>query len=163
MKKLITLVMVLGIASLASAALLDDIQLRMDTPGVVIIEGLVATDAYAAAGFGVYVPGGAMDPVVEGPLEKYIAAGDAAAISQWAGYNGVDVAPAWSGVAGEPEVLAGDWFSFGYAGNAGDLMEIFDYSVSATVPVGALTIMGVPEPATMALLGLGALVLRRKK
>lgn len=161
MKKLMVLSLVLAMGTLASAGLLQDIKLVMETPGVVTVYGLVATDAYGASGFGVYVPADIAEQI-KGPFGKFAGAGDIGAVTQWEGWNGIDASPAWSGTAGEQEVEAGAWFSFGYTGKVGDMLDIYDYSVSATAPIGQLAVL-VPEPMTMGLLGLGALFLRRRK
>ncbi|MFA5422466.1 MAG: PEP-CTERM sorting domain-containing protein [Phycisphaerae bacterium] len=92
----------------------------------------------------------------------YDAMGDLGAVLQWAGLeHGIDLATGWSGTAGYPEVEAGDWFSIGYTGEVGDVIDIYDYAVSDTVPIGSVTV--TPEPMTIALLGLGGLLLRRRK
>ena len=160
MKKMLVLALVLSVAGFASAGLLQDIKLVMETPGVVTVEGLVGGNSYAAAGFGIYVPGGAIEPKIQGPFAVYTAAGDLGAISQYEGYNGVDVAPNSSQAEGKPLVTPGKWFTFGYTGQVGSMLEIFDYSQSATVAIGQLQV--TPEPMTMLLLGLGGLFLRKK-
>jgi hypothetical protein len=48
-----------------------------------------------------------------------------------------------------------------YPGNGGAWIDIYDYSVSALVPVGRLGV--IPEPMTITLLALGGLLLRRRK
>lgn len=158
MKKLLVLSLVLAIGAMSSAALVDDIKLEMREPGVVTVVGLTATNAYGNAGIGIYdAPG-----TVVGPFVKFDAAGDAGSISKWADFNGVDVFPLFTGVEGNQAVEAGDWFSFGYTGEVGDMFDIYDYAISDSAPVGRLAVI-IPEPMTMGLLGLGALFLRRRK
>lgn len=57
-------------------------------------------------------------------------------------------------------VEAGTWFTFGYTGNVGDVIDVYDYALGTPL-VGTITI--IPEPMTIALLGLGGLFLRRRK
>jgi len=163
MKKLLVLVLVLGMASLANAGILSDISLSM-SGSTVTVNGLAATTAYFANGFGIYVPGGAASPVISnvaigsaaGDLGKVLWYGNS---TDYAGYNGFDAFPGQSGQGAN--VAIGTWATFTYAGAVGDKLDIFDNAISATQRVGQLTI--TPEPATLAILGLGALLLRRKK
>jgi len=158
MKKLLVLSLVLAMGAFASAGILQDIKLVESAPGTITVVGLVATEAYESLGIGIYGDG-----VATGPFVKFDAAGDAGSIIQYEGHeNGVDVAPSYSGVAGNAPVLAGDWFSFNWTG--GLVFDIFDYNISYDDAVGQLTATAfIPEPMTMGLLGLGALFLRKRK
>ena len=160
MKKLLIFMLVLGVASTASAVtVLDDIRLDLSGTTLTVV-GLTA---------GASFDGGIYDEAVT--IESYTTpktvnsnAGSLGAIDLFSGtgYNGFDITvgstgledPAWP-------VVAGDWFTVEYSGDVGDVMQIYDYGVSATVAVGTLNI--VPEPMTIALLGLGGLFLRRRK
>ena len=156
MKKLLILMLVLGMTSLASAVttVLTDIELWYDGTTVTVVglnpDGISSTGIYDEAGQGTVGP----------PYEMLIAAGDLAAMTgRPAGYNGVDILAMASPVG---TVTTGDWFQFGFAdGAVGDTMTIYDYAVSYTDPVGTLNL--IPEPMTIALLGLGGLFLLRRR
>lgn len=157
MKKLLILMLVLGMTSLASAVttVLTDIELLYDGTTVTVV-GLNAV-VYEKA-IGIYDEAG---QGTVGPLyEVLIAAGDLGAITgRPAGYNGVDISTLASPVG---EVTTGDWFKFAFAdGAVGDTMTIYDYAESYTVPAGTLNL--IPEPMTIALLGLGGLALLRRR
>ncbi|MFA5422467.1 MAG: PEP-CTERM sorting domain-containing protein [Phycisphaerae bacterium] len=162
MKKVLVMLMVIGMVSAASATLFTD-GLSADLSGGVLT---VTADQDAvdnhpgAAGWamGYDAPG----EFVIGTEVVYDAMGDLGAVLQWAGYeHGIDLATGWSGTAGYPEVEAGAWFSIDYTGAVGDVIDIYDYAVSAVTPIGSVTV--TPEPMTIALLGLGGLLLRRRK
>lgn len=62
-------------------------------------------------------------------------------------------------------ILDGDWFVATYiAGVAGtsETFGLYDYDVSFDSPVQALTVAFVPEPMSIALLGLGGVLIRRR-
>jgi hypothetical protein len=155
MKKMLVLTLVLGIASLATAGLTDtyvsgDVTWTLDL-GAGTMTG-VSSSATAYQEYLMVSVGTVNGTTV------YDAAGDAGAITTpydyMAGYeqyyliNAEQVAPEGSLFA------AGTWFVFDVSGN--DEVTVLDGS-------GVQVMNATPEPATMALLGLGALVLRRRK
>jgi hypothetical protein len=81
----------------------------------------------------------------------------------WGGYDLGD-----GGVAGGGVALT-NWFIFdldvpkitALIGGPGAWIDIYDYGVSAVIPAGKMNL--IPEPMTIALLGLGGLLLRRRK
>jgi len=71
-------------------------------------------------------------------------------------WNGYDLSEGDVQGAG---LFTGIWYIFDVTGTGN--VDLYDYAVSAFVPAGVMTI--VPEPMTIALLGLGGLFLRRRK
>jgi hypothetical protein len=156
MKKLLVLALVLGVASLATAGL--------TVPGL----------TYEVTGNTVTISGADV-----GGFLMSLEADDGSVLS-----NGV-VAPAftavndagmwyygqWTGAsAANTSDVTGPIFSIDFAPSATELTFVYSYIVGASeITVGgvAQSLVGqsivVPEPATMGLLGLGALLLRRKK
>ncbi len=159
MKKLLVLVLVLGMSSMANAALTDilsDIELQLSGTTVTIV-GLDAGAESSWSDGGVYTS--VSNGTVSAPLTSNQNAGDLRAIQQWTGYNGVDIR---IGQGTGPALQTGEWFTFQYSGNVGDVFDIYDYTQGgSTTPVGTLTLL--PEPMTIVLLGLGGLFLRRRK
>jgi hypothetical protein len=106
---------------------------------------------------------GSLPPVVQPPLPavQLFNAGGTGRV-----YNGL---PAWSGwdafdgaAPGMPTVANTNWFVFNLPGaKNGDHIDLYDYATSVVVPVGVISI--IPEPMTIMLLGLGSLLLRRRK
>jgi hypothetical protein len=160
MKKLMILVLVLAMAPMASAGigLLDITISKVGTTYTIV--GLSAIEG----DFGLYVDKDADPPVQFTVGTNYAAAGGLAVQKKWDGWNGIDFTTL-GGLGGVDPVTAGTWFDFTYTGDGvddGDPVgfDMYDYAVSNTEPVGTLY---VPEPITIALLGLGGLFLRRRK
>jgi hypothetical protein len=170
MKKLLVLTLVLGLASLASAALTlsvngqvapDEITINIsDTVTIDLMAGAENVDAFvdtyweANGNFEILnVREG--DVEAQGDFQFYI--------DGPVPYNGalsIGVKSAWGP---ETPKVAGTLMLFDlHCLGEGDVyIELFDAAGGSVAD--SLTIHQVPEPATMALLGLGALVLRRKK
>ena len=175
MKKMLMLILILGIASFANAA----ISLQTSTsgtsfsdPGAAIT--LLPSDTVwigvnqdIAENFAAYV---IMDTTSLGSwtgLSAIYSPPALAAVVGWT-YYGTGVDPgmdAWFGDFTLPGLEQGGPGVFGavqfHCEAPGDvLITLYD---EAFVPVDTLTIHQIPEPATMALLGLGGLFLRRRK
>ena len=164
--------LVLGLTSTSYGVLVTgDFELRLDeATDTLTIVGLIADP-------GVNINAGIYDEAAKGsfsaPLVKLndglgipdvnFAAGALSSIFHFSGggYDGVDISVLDASPSTDP-VEAMPWFTVQYTGNVGDTMQIYDYFVSSTVPVFTKDIL-VPEPMTIALLGLGGLLLRRRK
>ena len=126
------------------------------------------------------VSAGGMNPFVPVPNTAVAPVGPLNTVnSDWTGSHtanagnlatviwGGTVWPGWDVTAFDSggAYVAGDYFlfdlQFGATSAMPLLIDIYDYSVSYTTPAGTITV--VPEPVTIALLGLGGLFLARRK
>lgn len=185
MKKLLILMLVLGMASLANATVTYEIReadgvtpanplgLNLSLDYTVVISG-VAADAPHTGGvyFTGWVASDIVDLVARGPLDgtnytgsSFDAAGDMAVVFYTAAYFGYDITAADAVVGVPPDLADGDWFIFDLLPKVlgSETLEFFDYAVSYDVPVSTIGLTVIPEPMTIALLGLGGLFLLRRR
>jgi len=192
MKKLLILMLVLGLAPAASAVLVavapvvsGPISWDIQGPaGFEVLIGTNATNTLNPAGYGVGYgnsPGGPQivwgvappGPPAVYPNSLIGPGGIGGALPPNAGNiafvqdSVITGFPWWGFDLGDGDVggvgtVAGDWYMLDIIGAvSGDHIDIYDYAVSWAVPVGTLQL--VPEPMTVLLLGLGGLLLRRRK
>jgi len=171
MKKLLVLALVLGIASLASAALQffpDRVELKPSDTIVITVmsdaigytEMFIGVDEQSAAAGEMSFVGGTVFPAA-GDLAKIIPYDYAADEYEGADFVAQDTAllPDWT---------PGEWFQFVFhcdgIGDEWVTIEVYDYldPSGGTEVVHSILIHQVPEPASLLLLGLGGLFLRRK-
>jgi len=165
MRKLLVLILVLGLASAANAMLITVDEQEGDSFEVDIKSTItvVSEDASSWLGYIIIEEGGA------GSLENAVkldAAGDIGAFSAYteAGWGtGFELTASMS-PAGVPALAAGSQFSFDYLGSIGDTATISLFlDPEFTTPVASVNVTVVPEPMTVLLLSLGALFLRRRR
>ncbi len=169
MKRLLMLMLVLGMASVANAVL---IQVDGQDPGqtVDIAEGItsvisvVSEDTSSWLGYIIIEEGGT------GALTDAVnldAAGDMAAVLAYteAGWGVGYELTVSMGQGGVPAIAVGPQFTINYSGGVlGDTATISLFvDPEYGVPVDSVAITIIPEPMTVILLGLGGLFLRRRK
>ncbi|MBN2182967.1 MAG: PEP-CTERM sorting domain-containing protein [Sedimentisphaerales bacterium] len=168
MKRLVVLLLVFALTSAANALLLEvdgvptsTVELVQGTTSVITIVG---EDASSWLGYIIVEEGGT------GALSNIVAldaAGDLAAASpyQEAGWGaGYEINTGMSPSSSMP-ISTGPQFNVDYSG--GELGQTAKISLfidpEYTTPVASVNVSIVPEPMTIALLGLGALFLRKRK
>ena len=165
MRKILVLILVLGLASAANAMLITVDEQEGDSFEVDIKSAItvVSEDASSWLGYIIIEEGGA------GSLENAVkldAAGDIGVFSAYteAGWGtGFELTASMS-PAGVPALAAGSQFSFDYLGSIGDTATISLFlDPEFTTPVASVNVTVVPEPMTVLLLSLGALFLRRRR
>lgn len=177
MKKMLILLLVLGLASTVNATLTLELRESDGTTPVADLDNLmlgsnyvlVVSSSSADSGTtgGVYGPGyEAADWANLGPANAtrhVLDTGDLSYINWYATYQGYEFQAKDSGMGSG--VSVGDWFSVDLTGAAEGTFSfgLLDYRVSTTNPVDSVSGTIVPEPITIALLGLGGLFLRRRK
>lgn len=165
MRKMLVLILVLGLASAANAMLItvDDQEGESFEVDLTTTITVVSEDASSWLGYIIVEEGGA------GSLENAVilnAAGDlgAAAAYTEAGWGTGFELSASMGPTADPAIAAGSQFSFDYVGAVGDTATISLFlDPEYTTPVASVTVTVVPEPMTVILLSLGGLFLRRRR
>lgn len=161
MKKLLILTLVLGLTSVASAAISWDLTAQ-DVPegtSITITISSDNTDPYGAF-VNMEDPAGAI-----GALQIMAEAGDQASWTDDValGVPGYFLAQANASDPGNWTIVAGAHFTLDYT--ALDAVSpvtitLLDFNAA---PIDAVTVQNTPEPMTLGLLGLGGLFLRRRK
>jgi len=156
MKKVLALVLVLSMAGIASAgyqiAMPDKVNVLTDATFQIVIGG-AAAEAYDGGVYGYLMPASYVVSTNAGNLGK---------VNEFPDYGGIDFSVGDLQGAG---VKAGEWVTLTYnVGKVGEMatFNFFDYAISYDQAVSTRTVQFVPEPMTLSLLGLGALVLRRR-
>lgn len=159
MKKLLVLTLVLGLASAASAVVIE-VDKAIINPGDVATFSVVADDTGA---YGAWIEVIATGTSSFGDLVVLPAAGQDAGTpdGSYAGYWGFSAASL--NPAAPPEI--GPQFTIAFTGGAdGDSGTVTLMDGSGVNYVGEPVVVNViPEPMTLGLLGLGGLFLRRRK
>ena len=164
MKKLLVLILVLGMASAANAVLIEiDGQ---SAPALDVLEAatitVVGEDTSNWLGYIIVEEGGA--GLLSG-AEVLTGAGDKASVEPYteAGWGaGYMLTVASTQVP--TNVVAGPLFNINYTGAIGDTAKISLYiDPEYVVPAASVDVTVVPEPMTVLLLGLGGLFLRRRQ
>jgi len=168
MKRLVALLLVFGMASTANAVLLQvdgvpttDIEIA---EGVTSVITIVSEDASSYLGYIIIEEGGTgvLSDVAILPAGGDLAASEPYTEAGWgAGYMLTTAASP----GGDPPIGAGSQFNVNYSG--GTLGQTAKISLfidpEYTTPVASVNVSIIPEPMTIALLGLGALFLRKRK
>jgi len=166
MKKVLVLMLVLGMASLANAGLVLTIggnpAADMEVlAGTVLNFSLVSDTDSSLSYIDVLQGGGAF---TLGVVTQGSAVGDLGSVSQpydnGIGAMEIVATQAWSSTGQAGLILTG---TLTIDGPEPVVVQLWDNAIGYDAPATTATISVVPEPATLAILGLGALMLRRKK
>ena len=181
MRKLLVLSLVLGMASLASAVPVLTVSDANPTVGDTFYLYVTGTAADASqnmspAGGGYasmitldyanYASSANANPYISMnvvPTSVETAAGGSVANGSTYGNANFTAGPAAGDWAEGTDVDAGLWFTYELTADAEGLTQIGLTADWGSAEIGAISVNVVPEPMTMALLGLGGLFLRRRK
>jgi hypothetical protein len=175
MKKMLILLLVLGLASTVNATISLEIR---EADGVTLADkdnllvgsdyvAVIKSSAAVATTGGVYGPAyAASDWDNLGPENSTVATLDTGNLSDIYWYaTSMGYEYVYDDLMG-PGISVGDVFTIDLSGLAEGAyqLDLFDYSSSYSVPIQSIAgNVVVPEPITIALLGLGGLFLRRRK
>lgn len=169
MKRLLMLMLVLGMASVANAVLIkvdgqDPGQTVDIAKGITSVISVVSEDTSGWLGYIIIEDGGTG---ALGNVARLDAAGDIGSFSAYteAGWGvGYELTVAM-GQGGVPAIAVGPQFTMNYSGGVlGDTATISLFlDPEYGVPAESVAITIVPEPMTVILLGFGGLFLRRRK
>ena len=184
MKKIITMVLVLGLVSMVSAvptiSVLGGGPAEIAPGGTLTLvfagEGNYAGGAFFDLGTYGYYSGNGPDGAsivgnISAPLGAPANIGGLGSIGLYSGSAAIAVVASGNAGVGGWDVVAGDWFTFDLTLTEGTTLAVGNI-INIDVATGAYTESGngidvsvvpVPEPVTMALLGLGGLLLRKRK
>lgn len=168
MRKLVVLMLVLGMASLANASLVLTINGGLGATvnvGDTVTLALDSTTTDAMAYIDVLLGGGTFtlsEPVAGAAL------GDMGSVSRVAGttelgYEEIFAQQAWAPTASNPVSGRIVTVSLVATGEGQIALQLWDNAIGYSEPAQTGIINVIPEPATMLILGLGGLLLRRKK
>jgi len=163
MKKLLVLSLVLGIASLATAGMTISVDKDVLLPGEVATVTISNDVSSNTLSYLVVADDGSVGAVSNPTMLITLGALAGASPYTEAGFGtGYEITTA----ADAPALpQAGQQWSFSFSSALEGIsnIQLFDDNLGYDAPASAVQVTVIPEPATMALLGLGALVLRRKK
>ncbi len=165
MRKLFVLILVLGLVPAANAAFIQVGGQTGDTFNVLQNTAITIVSDNTSSWLGyIIVQAGGTGVLSE--AMKLDAAGNLASVSPYseAGWGtGYELTVAQS-PGGVPAIAVGNQFSMNFTGTLGQTARISLFlDPEFTIPVSSVLVTVVPEPMTILLLGLGSLLLRRRK
>ncbi len=169
MKKLLVLVLVLALAAVSNAAIILDLAASNTNvvAGEVVTLSVSSNTGGAAGNYWTYLEMAIPSIAAVSDIQSTVAAGNIRSITDYSSGSLLDIELAANDSAGN--VVAGVHFTakatISLSATPGQYVDIWVTGPNdgTYTPVDTVRLTVIPEPATMALLSLGGLLLRRKK